>query len=85
MTQAMSEPFYPSNSDHGWAFESRYCHKCAAYFGGYCKTLIYAMANGKSAKWVKTDNDVGGECLGFKERGVPRIKSNRNRRQGELL
>lgn len=77
--------FYPSNSDHGYAFEATFCHKCSGYFGGHCRTLMYAMCHGESPMWVKADNNLGGECLNFKERGVPRLKARANKRQGVLL
>lgn len=80
--------FFPSNSCHGDAFESMFCHRCAAYFGGYCRILLRAVCDGRHDKWRKAETPIGGECLNFKERGEARTAPRRpkvNKLQGQLL
>ena len=81
------DSWFPSNSDHGYAFEAKFCHNCAAYFGGYCRILLRAICDGEHAKWVRADNEVQGECLNFKVKGDRTTLRERkpNPRQGALL
>ncbi len=67
--QTEGELFFPSNSDHGFAFERAFCHRCAGWFSGYCRVSLHALANAGHKKWVKADNALGGECLSFKPKG----------------
>lgn len=85
MSGETDRPFFPSNSDHGYAFEAAFCHQCRGYFGGYCRVLGHAIANGKSPKWIKADNNLGGECTSFKPKGERSLKPKVNKRQGVLL
>lgn len=88
MSALAPELFYPSNCDHGIAFESMFCRRCAGHFGGHCRILMNAMCNGEHPKWVRADNRLGGECLSFKPKGehkAVRKLPNARGRQGELL
>ena len=87
MTARDPNAWFPSNSDHGYAFEAKFCHHCAGYFGGYCRILLRAICDGQHPKWVRADNEVNGECLNFKMKGDRTVLRARvqNKNQGVLL
>lgn len=75
-------PFYPSNSDHGYWFESKFCQNCAGYFNGHCRVLINAMAFGKSDHWVYLDDQE--TCKKFKDKLTHKAAKKVSKKQGSL-
>jgi len=81
--------YRPSNSTEADGFESRWCHQCAGWFGGWCSIARAAATHDFGTlkyprQWVRDDTHPWGTCTSFTRRDVDRHRVGRSPLRGQL-